>query len=86
MTTRLLSAFTGFAGMQTCPPDPCLYHQTTSQPALLDEAPTLNTIILTLSKDLPPLALAQCLARARFSYWSDDHLIFPIDVRTAKAS
>jgi hypothetical protein len=44
LTTRLLSAFTGFTGMQTCPPDPCLYHQTTSQPALLNEAPFLNTI------------------------------------------
>ena len=51
-------------------------------PALLDEAPFLNMIyFLMLSKDLPPLALAQCLALARFGYWSDNRRIFFPDRR-----
>ncbi len=77
LTTRLLCAFTGFAGAPMCPPDPDQFYSTVSQPALLDEAPFLNTILfLMLSRDLPPLALAQCLARARFGYWSNDRSTF----------
>jgi hypothetical protein len=77
MTARLLGAFTGFAGIQASPPDPCLFFSAVSHPAFLDEAPFLTPIFfLLLSKDLPPLALAQCLAGARFGLWSDDRHIF----------
>jgi hypothetical protein len=58
LTTRLLGAFTGFAGTLMCPPDPDQFFSTVSQLALLDEAPFLNTIFfLMLSRDLPPLLL-----------------------------
>ncbi len=50
-------------------------------PALLEEG-RLNTVfLLMLSRDLPPLALAQCLARARFGYWSNDLRTFFSDFR-----
>ncbi len=61
-TARLLCAFMGLG---------------VSHPALLDEAPFLNTVLyIMISNDLPPLALAQCLAGARFGFWSDDRRIF----------
>ena len=89
LTTRLLlGAFTGSAGMQTCPQDPRLFHPITSQPALLDEEPFLNMLyFLMLSKDLPSLALAQCLALlAPTSGPTIAGYYFPADVSTAKAS
>ena len=80
LTARLLGAFTGFAGVQMCPPDPQNFFQIVSQPTPFeDEAPFLNTIFyLMLSRELrlPPLALAQCLVRARFGFWSDDRKVF----------
>ena len=77
LTTRLLGTFTGFAGVTVCAADPQTVYQTVSWPAILDEAPFLNTIFfLMVHRDLPPLALAQCLTRARFGYWSDDRRTF----------
>jgi hypothetical protein len=77
LTARLLGAFTGSAGIQASPPDSCLVFSAVSHPALLDEAPFLTPIFfLLLNKDLPPLALARCLAKARFGVWSDDRRIF----------
>ena len=78
LTARLLGAFTGFAGVQMCPPDPQNFFQIVSQPTPFeDEAPFLNTIFyLMLSRELPPLALAKCLVRARFGFWSDDRKVF----------
>jgi hypothetical protein len=77
LTARLLGAFTGFAGVQLCPADTTNFFSVVSVPALLDEAPFLNAILfLMLNRSLPPLALAQCLSRARFGYWSDDRRIF----------
>ena len=39
--------------------------------------PFLNAIFfLMLNRDLPPLALAQYLARARFGHWSEDRRTF----------
>jgi hypothetical protein len=77
LTTRLLGAFTGFAGIQASPPDPCLFFSAVSHSAFLDEAPFLTPLFfLLLNKDLPPLALAHCLASARFGVWSDDRRIF----------
>jgi hypothetical protein len=65
-----------WAGTQ-CASDPQTVYQTVSWPAILDEAPFLNTIFfLMVHRDLPPLALAQCLTRARFGYWSDDRRTF----------
>jgi hypothetical protein len=58
LTARLLGAFTGFAGIQANPPDPCLFFSAVSHPAFLDEAPFLTPIFFfLLNKDLPPLAL-----------------------------
>jgi hypothetical protein len=76
--TRLLGAFTGFAGVQMCPPDPQNFLQIVSQPTPVeDEAPFLNTIFfLMISRELPPLALARCLVRARFGFWLDDRRVF----------
>ena len=77
LTARLLGAFTGFAGVQLCPADTANFFSVVSVPALLDEAPFLNAILfLMLNRSLPPLALAQCLSRARFGYWSDDRRTF----------
>jgi hypothetical protein len=77
LTARLLGAFTGSAGIRASPPDPCLVFSAVSHPALLDEAPFITPLFfLMLSKDLPPLALAQCLVGARFGVWSDDRRIF----------
>jgi hypothetical protein len=82
LTARLLGAFTGSAGVLPCPPDHGNIFSAAAQPALLEEAPFLNTIFfLMLSRDLPPLALAQCLARARFGYWSNDRRTFFSDLR-----
>jgi hypothetical protein len=80
-TARRLGAFTCSAGMLSCPP----YHGNiflfAAQPALLEEAPFLNTVFfLMLSLDLPPLALAQCLALTRFGYWSNDRQTFFSDL------
>jgi hypothetical protein len=77
LTARWLGAFTGFAGIQKSPPDQCFLFSAVSHPACLDEAPFLTPIFfLLLKKDLPPLALAHCLAGARFGIWSDDRRIF----------
>ena len=78
LAARLFGAFTGFAGVQMCPPDPQNFFQIVSQPTPFeDEAPFLNTIFyLMLSRELPPLALAKCLVRARFGFWSDDRKVF----------
>jgi hypothetical protein len=82
LTARLLGAFTGSAGVLPCPPDHGNIFLATAQPALLEETPFLNTVFfLMLSRDLPPLALAQCLARARFGYWSNDRRTFFSDFR-----
>jgi hypothetical protein len=75
----LLGAFTGFAGAQLCPPDTIDFFQAVTAPAPLgpEEAPFLQTIFfLMLNRNLPPLVLAQCLARARFGDWSDDRRVF----------
>mmetsp|Transcript_41001 Transcript_41001/g.85559 ORF Transcript_41001/g.85559 Transcript_41001/m.85559 type:complete len:1077 (-) Transcript_41001:1365-4595(-) len=72
-----LGSFTGFAGVQFCPPDPSDLRAALPQPAQIDEAPFLNSILfLLLSKDFPALALIQCLARARFGTWSADYRTF----------
>jgi hypothetical protein len=78
ITTLLLGAFTGFAGVQMCSPDPNFFLQIVSQPPPFeDEAPFLNTIFyLTICLELPPLALACCLVRASFGFWSDDRRVF----------
>jgi hypothetical protein len=77
LTARLFGAFTGFAGIQASPPDPCFFFSAVSHPAFLDEAPFLTPIVsLLLNKDLPPLALAHYLASAQFGIWSDDQRIF----------
>ena len=78
LTARLFGAFTGFAGVQMCPPDPQNFFQIVSQPTPFeDEAPFLNTIFYPmLSRELPLLALAKCLVRARFGFWSDDRKVF----------
>jgi hypothetical protein len=78
LTIRLLGAFTGFGGAQTCAPEPDNLAQVVAAPALPhDEALFLNSIFfLMLSRDLTPLALAQSLARARFGHWSDDRRTF----------
>jgi hypothetical protein len=82
LTARLLGAFTGFAGVLPCPPDHGNIFLLAAQPALLEEAPFLNTVfLLMLSRNLHPLALAQCLARARFGNWSDDRRTFFSDLR-----
>jgi hypothetical protein len=82
LTARLLGAFTGSAGVLPCPPDHDTIFSAAAQPALLVEAPFLNTVFFfMLSRDLPPLALAQCLARARFGYWSNDRQTFFSDLR-----
>ncbi len=73
LTARLLGAFTGSAAVLPCPPDHGNIFSAAAQPALLEEAPFLNTVFFfMLSRDLPPLALAQCFARAQFGYWSND--------------
>ena len=72
-----LGTFTGFAGVQYCLPDPPSLRAALTQPAQIDEAPFLNSVLfLLLSKELPALTLIQCLARARFGTWSADRRIF----------
>ncbi len=68
--------------MLPCPPDHGNIFSAAAQPALLEEAPFLNTVFFfMLSRDLPPLALEQFLARARFGYWSNDRQTFFSDLR-----
>jgi hypothetical protein len=77
VTARQLGVFTGFGGLQHCAPDRADLGQPFPQPAELDEAPFLNQMMfLLLSRDLPPLALARCLSRARFGSWSSDRRSF----------
>ena len=77
VATASLGSFTGFAGVQFCPPDPPDLRAALPQPAQIDEAPFLNSVLfLLLSKDFPALTLIQCLARARFGTWSEDYQTF----------
>ena len=77
VATLLLGNFTGFAGVQYCPPDPPDLRAALPQPAQIDEAPFINSVLfLMLSKDFPALTLAQCLSRARFGTWSADYRTF----------
>ena len=77
ITARQLGVFTGYSGLQQCPPDPSHLRNEIHCPAQIDEAPFLNPMMfLLLSKDFPPLALAQCLVRARFGTWSEDYRTF----------
>ena len=76
VTARQLGVFTGYAGTQQCP-SPADLRAALPQPAQIDEAPFLNSMLfLLMSRDLPPLTLAQCLARARFGTWSADYRTF----------
>ena len=87
VTARQLGVFTGFGGLQHCAPDRADLGQPFPQPAELDEAPFLNQMMFLLhSRDLPPLALARCLSRARFGSWSSDRRAFSQRGHTAKAS
>jgi hypothetical protein len=88
VAARQLGVFTGFGGLQHCAPDRADLGQPFPQPAELDEAPLLNQMMfLLLSRDLPPLALARCLNRARFGSWSSDHRSFSFcHGHTAKAT
>ena len=81
LATSLLGSFTGFAGVQQCPPDPPELRAALQQPAQIDEAPFLNSVLfLLISRDLPAVALVQCLSRARFGTWSADRrTFFPTD-------
>ena len=66
IAARQLGVYTGFGGFQHCTQDSIDLGQPFPQPAELDEAPFLNQMMfLLLSRDLPPLALARCLSRAR---------------------
>ena len=77
VTARQLGIFTGAAGLQHCAPDPTSLRDQLPLPAQIDEAPFLNPMLfLLLSTTFPPLALAQCLARARFGSWSTDYRTF----------
>jgi len=77
LATASLGTFTGVAGVQYCLPDPPHLRAALPQPAQLDEAPFLNSVLfLLLSKELPALTLIQCLARARFGTWSADRRSF----------
>ena len=77
VVSRQLGIFTGFGGLQHCAPGSTDLGQPFPQPAELDEAPFLNQMMfLLLSRDLPPLALARCLSRARFGTWSPDRRSF----------
>jgi hypothetical protein len=77
VTARQLGIFTGFAGLHHCQPDPASLREALPKPEQIDEAPFLNPMMfLLLSRDLPPLALAQCLVRARFGTWSEDYRTF----------
>ena len=77
VTARQLGIFTGFAGLRHCNPDPISSRAALVQPEQIDEAPFLNPMMfLLLSREFPPLALAQCLARARFGTWSADYRTF----------
>jgi hypothetical protein len=74
VTARQLGIFTGIAGLQHCAPDPTSLRDQLSLPAQIDEAPFLNPMLfLLLSPSFPPLALARCLARARFGSWSSHY-------------
>ena len=87
VTARQLGVFTGFGGLQHCAPDRADLGQPFPQPAELDEAPFLNQMMFLLhSRDLPPLALARCLSRARFGSWSSDRRAVSQRGHTAKAS
>jgi hypothetical protein len=52
LTARLLGAFSGFAGIQASPPDPCFLFSAVSHPACLDEAPFLTPIFFLLLKKI----------------------------------
>ena len=79
VTALQLGVFTGFADLRHCPPDPVSLRDALPKPEQIDEAPFLNPMMfLLLSRDFPPLALAQCqcLVRARFGTWSADYQTF----------
>ena len=77
VTATQLGVFTGYDGLQHCPPDPISLRDGIPQPAQIDEAPFLNPMLfLLMNRNLPPLALAQCLARARFGSWTSDYCTF----------
>ena len=79
VTARQLGVFTGIAELKQCAPDPTSLREQLTLPAQIDEAPFLNPMLfLLLSSSFPPLALARCLARARFGSWSSDYrTVFP---------
>jgi hypothetical protein len=74
VTARQLGVFTGIAELKQCAPDPTSLREQLTLPAQIDEALFLNPMLfLLLSPSFPPLALARCLARARFGSWSSDY-------------
>ena len=79
VTVRQQGNFVGYSGVRYCKPDPPeLRFTMVAQPEPpAEEAPFLAPVMfLLLSRRLPLLALASCLARARFGVWSRDRRVF----------
>ena len=76
-TVLLLGNFVGARGLATCEPDAWAHRQRADRRAPAEEAPFLQPLLFQLlCRRLPLLALADCLACARFGFWSQDRRSF----------
>ena len=75
---QFFGSFVGFGGLDTVEPDDAALRRVADRrPRALEEAPFLQPLLfLLLCRRLPLLALADCLARARFGFWSADRRTF----------
>ena len=77
-TVSFFSDFAGAAGLQPVEPDSwALRRAVDRRPRIPEEAPFMvQLLFLLLSRQFPLPSLAECLARARFGFWSADRGTF----------
>ena len=85
---QFFGSFVGFGGLDTVEPDDAALRRVADRrPRALEEAPFLQPLLfLLLCRRLPLLALADCLARARFGFWSADRRTFFPDLPAPHAA
>ena len=86
-TVRQLGMFAGSEGLRSCPPDDEGFRRAADRRlAFLDEAPFMVPLLfLLVSRQLSVLAVAECLSRFRFGFWSEDRRTFFPELSQAAA-
>jgi hypothetical protein len=84
-TVQLLGAFAGSGGIQACAPDDVAVRSRAAERAgRSEEAPFMVPLLfLLISRQLPAMAAAECLGRARFGFWSAARRVFFPDLAPA---